>query len=265
MTYRCHGERIYNTKYSELKNSRGYYLLIVCTNSSLPFFVFLRAVIIWKMNRKRWLGNNSSSVTIYQIIPKVIFWKQEYFFIVLQRKENKNNFFFFVIQRKRNKNENTEKWNTSGISFFSIAFHRKRYWEIQNTEEASAESREILWPAKMSGMSARWSFVNQSVILKISYNRPRRSYITEPVTIDPIYNRRKRCKISGLVSLSNRFIFLISCRPPFIFIAYRMQFWWFPERYNLHSTNTYIRISLYTYGAISYSSKFEKDRMFKKD
>lgn len=82
------------------------------------------------------------------------------------------------------------------------------------------ESRN--WPANMSGRSARWSFVNQSVILKISYDRPRRSYITELVTVDPIYNWRNRCKIS--LHLILRLLFLISCRPPFIFIAYRIQF-----------------------------------------
>lgn len=82
----------------------------------------------------------------------------------------------------------------------------------------------------MRGSSPRRSFVHQSIILKISCNRPRRSYITEHVTVDPIYNSRERCKISGLISLdkisalSNRFIILIFYRPPLVFIAYRMQF-----------------------------------------
>lgn len=122
----------------------------------------------------------------------------------------------------------------------------------------------------MRGRSPRRSFVHQSIILKISCNRPRRSYTMEPVTVDPIYNSRERCKISGLISsgkisaLSNRFIILIFYRPPLVFIAYRMQFADSRNDIVYRSTNTYMRIYI-TYGAILYSSKIVKNQMFKQD
>ena len=70
---------------------------------------------------------------------------------------------------------------------------------------------------KVCAVKFRQSIVNFENLL-------RHSYIMEPVTVDLIYNSRKRYNISGLVSLSTRFIFLISRRPTFVFIAYRMQF-----------------------------------------